>query len=153
MNERITEAIIRAMLRRMSYVIRYGDIEDELRKLATSKDEFEKLRHELDDNINPIVARGKYDTCYIYRIYDDEESRRNDVIVVVPFCLGDEFEKPTLEELGRLYENKRRELHEALDSVINELIKVWARDVDAPVDVSDAVSLLRKKLIGTVSIE
>jgi len=145
MDERITEAIIRAMLRRMSYVIRYGDIEDELRKLATSNDEFEKLRHELDDNINPITARGKYDTCYIYRIYEDEEPRRSNVIVVVPFCLGDEFEKPTLEELGKLYKDKRRELHEALDSVINELIKVWARDVDAPVNVSDAVSLLKKK--------
>jgi len=147
MDERITEAIIRAMLRRMSYVIRYGDIEDELRKLVTSKDEFEKLRHELDDNINSITARGKYDTCYIYRIYEDE-SRRSDVIVVVPFCLSDEFEKPTLEELGRLYEDKRRELHEALDSVINELIKAWTRDVDVPVDVIDAVSLLRKKLLS-----
>jgi len=144
MDERITETIIRAMLRRMSYVIRYGDIEDELRKLVTSKDEFEKLRHELDNNINPITARGKYDTCYIYRIYEDEESRMNDVIVVVPFCLSDEFEKPTLEELGRLYRDKG--LRKALDSIINELIKAWARDVDAPVDVIDAVSLLRKKL-------
>ncbi len=43
--------------------------------------------------------------------------------MVVPFCLGDEFEKPTLEELGKLYKNKRKELHEALDSIINELIK------------------------------
>jgi hypothetical protein len=146
MDERITEAIIRAMLRRMSYVIRYGDIEDELRKLVTSKDEFERLRHELDGNINSIIVRGKYDTCYIYRIYEDEETRRNNVIVVVPFCLSDEFEKPTLEELGMLYKDKRRELHEALDSVINELIKAWARDVDAPADVNDAISLLRKKL-------
>ncbi len=37
-------------------MIRCGDIEDELRKLATSNEEFEKLRHELDDNINPVNA-------------------------------------------------------------------------------------------------
>ena len=124
-------------------MVRFGDVEDELRRLATSEDEFERLRRELLSNINPISRRGKYDTCYLYRIYEDT-SHENDVIVVVPFCLGDEFEKPTLEELGKLYRNK--ELHKALDSVINELIKTWARDMDVPVDVDNAVSLLRKKL-------
>jgi hypothetical protein len=145
MDERVVESVIRAVLRRKSFVVRFGDVEDELRRLVTSEDEFKKLRHELFGKINPISARGNYDTCYIYRIYEDS-LRDNDVIVVVPFCLDDESEKPTLEELGKLYREKDEKLHKALDSVINELIKVWARDMDIPVDVDDAVSLLRKKL-------
>jgi len=143
MDERVVEAVVKAVLRRKSFVVRFGDIEEELHRLVTSEDEFEKLRQELLSNINPISRRGKYDTCYLYRIYEDT-SRKNNVIVIVPFCLGDEFEKPTLEELGKLYRDKA--LHKALDSVINELIKVWARDVDAPVDIGGVVSLLRKKL-------
>jgi len=143
MSEGAVEAVVRAVLRRKSFVVRFGDIEEELRRLATSEGEFERLRRELLSNINSIIRRGKYDTCYLYRIYEDT-SRENDVIVVVPFCLDDEFEKPTLEELGKLYRNK--ELRKALDSIINELIKTWARDMDVPVDVDNAVSLLRKKL-------
>jgi len=143
MSEGAVEAVVRAVLRRKSFVVRFGDIEEELRRLATSEGEFERLRQELLSNINSIIRRGKYDTCYLYRIYEDA-SRENDVIVVVPFCLDDEFEKPTLEELGKLYRNK--ELRKALDSIINELIKTWARDMDVPVDVDNVVSLLRKKL-------
>ena len=143
MNERIVEAVVKAVLRKRSFVVWFSDIEEELHRLVTSEDEFERLRQELLSNINPISSRGKYDTCYLYHIYEDT-SRKDDVIVVVPFCLGDEFEKPTLEELGKLYRDKG--LHKALDSVINELIKVWAHDVGAPVDIDDAVSLLRRKL-------
>ena len=143
MNGKAVEAVVRAVLRRKSFVVRFGNIEDELRRLATSEDEFERLRRELLSNINPISRRGKYDTCYLYRIYKDT-SHRNDVIVIVPFCLSDEFEKPTLEELGKLYRGEK--LHKALDSVINELIKMWMSDRDVPVDIDDVVSLLRKKL-------
>jgi len=92
-DQRILEAIIRAVYRHNSLVLRYGWISNELKDIA--RDEYRRLD---EDAYNLIVGR---EIRNVYMIYYHPNNTDNNIVAVVP-CESDDLLE-ILEELADLY--------------------------------------------------
>jgi hypothetical protein len=115
-------AIARAIEKKRSFVVWYGDIYDELRKLVDDDDEFHNLENRLYEDI--VERRIKN----VYRFWGTCDDSECDIIIVSPRELGDD-ELKIVKELAQLYNFKRyegdEEEREELTLTIHNLIKKW----------------------------
>jgi hypothetical protein len=122
-DKRVVEAIIRAITKRRSFVVWYGDIYDELRSLIDDDDEFHKIENELYEDI----FNGKIKN--VYRFWGTCDDSECDIIVASPATL-DENQLKILKELAELYSFKGydgdRYEREELTQTIHNLIKMWS---------------------------
>jgi hypothetical protein len=122
-DKRAVIAIIRAIEKRRSFVLWYGDIYDELRSLIEDDDEF----HEIENRMYEDIAEGRIEN--VYRFWGTCDSSECDIIIVSPIEL-DENQLRMLEELSRLYSFRGydgdEEEREELTQTIHNLIKMWA---------------------------
>jgi len=117
-------AIINAVARRKSFVVWYGDIYDELRKLIEDDDEFHEVENRLYEDI--VGHRIKN----VYRFWGTCSGSECDIVVVSPVELGESRLK-ILEELSQLYSFKGydgddEEEREELTLMLHNLVKMWA---------------------------
>jgi hypothetical protein len=122
-DKRAVEAIIRAVEKKRSYVLWYGDIYDELRSLIDDDDEF----HEIENRLYEDIVDGKIKN--VYRFWGMCDSSECDIIVASPVTL-DERQLKMLKELAELYSFKGydgdRDEREELTQTIHNLIKMWS---------------------------
>jgi hypothetical protein len=122
-DKRAVIAIARALEKKRSFVVWYGDIYDQLRELIEDDDEFHEIENKLYDD---IVSRNIKN---VYRFWGPCDSSECDIIVVSPKELTEEQLK-MLKELTQLYSFKRydgdEDEREELTSTIHNLIKMWA---------------------------
>ena len=122
-DKRAVIAIARALEKKRSFVVWYGDIYDQLRELIEDDDEF----HEIENKLYDDIVDGKIEN--VYRFWGPCDSSECDIIVVSPKELTEEQLK-MLKELTQLYSFKRydgdEDEREELTSTIHNLIKMWA---------------------------
>jgi len=122
-DRRAVVAIARAVAKRRSFVVWYGDIYDELRSLIDDDDEF----HEIENKLYEDIVDGKIKN--VYRFWGPCDDSECDIIAVSPIEL-DENQLKMLKELAELYSFKGydgdRDEREELTLVIHNLIKMWA---------------------------
>ena len=122
-DKRAIMAIIRAISKKESFVVWYGDIYDELRDIIEDDDEFHEVENALYDAIVGGKIRG------VYRFWGPCDDSECDIVIVSPVELSEEQHK-ILNELTQLYsfkgydgdEEERREL----TLTLHNLIKMWA---------------------------
>jgi hypothetical protein len=113
-------AVINAVTKRRSFVVWYGDIYDELRKMIENDDEF----HEVENKLYEDIVEGRIKG--VYRFWGTCDSSECDIIVVTPFDELDESQLKVLRELTELYrfrgyegdEDEREELTLTLHNLI-----------------------------------
>jgi hypothetical protein len=121
-DKRAVIAIARAVEKRRSYVLWYGDIYDELRSLIEDDEEFHRVENRLYEDIVDGRIRN------VYRFWGTCDDSECDIIVVSPIVLN-ENQLKMLRELSRLYSFKRydgNEEREELTLVLHNLIKMWS---------------------------
>ncbi len=132
-------AIIRAVTKKRSFVVRYGDIYDELRDMINDDDEFHEVENTLYENIVDIKG--------VYRFWGTCDSSECDIVIVSPVELDDE-QLNILEELSRLYSFKAydgdEDEREELTMTLHNLIKKWASGCLHMSSPAEAVVLLAK---------
>ncbi len=116
-------AIIRAIEKKRSFAVWYGDIYDELRGMIEDDDEF----HEVEDKLYSDIVDSKIKN--VYRFWGPCGDSECDIIVVTPVELSEDQLK-IIEELTRLYRFKGydgdEDEREELTATIHNLIKMWA---------------------------
>jgi hypothetical protein len=130
-DSRILEAIIRAVFKYDSFVLKYAWIEKELRSIVNNEDEFRVLEEKMYEH---IVYSGIKNVSMIYY---HEDAVDNNVVVVAPCTLSNE-QFATLEELADLYDyagyedptafkyvNVVKYDRPSLDIVMHNLIRAW----------------------------
>jgi len=132
MDKRAILAVIKAVARKNSFVIRYGDIEDEMSEMIEDENEYDKVRYGFYD-----LLYEQKKLKYIYYIYEDEQESYFDRIVVSPVELDDK-QVDTLREIASLLvygfsldmDKDRSEIEDEVDEVIikviNGLIRKWS---------------------------
>jgi len=124
-DKRAILAVIKAVAKNNSFVIRFGDIEDELAGMVEDEEEFDRLREEL-------LYSSQERLKYIYYIYENERESWFDRVVVSPIELN-ENQLRVLSEVAELldygfsrdeYEN--RNIDEVITKVINGLVRKWS---------------------------
>jgi hypothetical protein len=122
-DKRAIMAIINAVARRNSFVVWYGDIYDELRKLIEDDDEFHKIENKLYDDI--VEERIKN----VYRFWGPCGDSECDIVVLSPVGLNEEQLK-IIKELAQLYSFKQydgdEDEREELTTTIHNLVKMWS---------------------------
>jgi hypothetical protein len=126
-DKRAILAVIKAVARKNSFVIKYGDIEDALSEMIVDENEYDKVRYGFYD-----LLYEQKKLKYIYYIYENERESYFDRIVVSPIELS-ESQLKTLSEVVELldygfsrdeYEN--RNIDEVITKVINGLVRKWS---------------------------
>jgi len=129
-DKRAILAVIKAVAKNNSFVIRFGDIEDELAGMVEDEEEFDRLREEL---LYSSPERLKY----IYYIYENERESWFDRVVASPIKLN-ESQLKTLSEVAELLdygfsrnvdedENEiKDEVDKVITKVINGLVRKWS---------------------------
>jgi len=119
-DKRIVTAVIRAVAERNSFVVRYGDIYDQLDGLVEDDDEFYRLEDKMYEAISEGLLRG------VYKFQGPCEDSDCDVVVVSPEPLSEEALK-VIEYIASLYQfgpydgsDERREV----DRVIHNFVKM-----------------------------
>jgi hypothetical protein len=135
-------AIIRAIEKRRSFVVWYGDIYDELSKLIDDDDEFHKIENKLYEDIND----GRIENVYWFRgTCDDSEC---DIVVVSPRKLLSDGALTVIEKLTRLYRFKGydgdRDEREELTQTIHNLVKMWNSGCTNMSSPAEAVYMLAR---------
>ena len=134
-------AIIKAVAKRRSFVVWYGDIYDELRGLIEDDDEF----HEIENKLYEDVVEGRIKN--VYRFWGPCGDSECDIVVVSPHELSSDKLK-IVEELTRLYSFKRydgdRDEREELTQTIHNLIKMWSSTCLKVSSPAEAVFTLAK---------
>ncbi len=122
-DKRAIIAIIRAVAKKKSFVVWYGDIYDELRSLIEDDDEFHEVESALYDTIVDGKIRG------VYRFWGVCGDSECDIVVVSPVELGEDKLK-MLRELSQLYSFKGYDGDEdergELTATIHNLVKMWS---------------------------
>ena len=122
-DKRAVIAIARAITKRRSFVVWYGDIYDELRSLIDDDDEF----HEIENKLYEDIVDGKIKN--VYRFWGTCDDSECDIIAVSPIEL-DENQLKMLKELAELYSFKGydgdRDERRELTLVLHNLVKMWA---------------------------
>ena len=114
-------AIIRALAKVRKFVVRYGEIREELSAMIEDDEEYYKV----EDMLYEHISEGRIK--HAYKIYDDVDGSDGDVIVVAPKELSAQ-QLATLEELARLYEFAKYDGSDdraEIDAVIHNLVKMW----------------------------
>jgi hypothetical protein len=96
-DSRILEAIIRAVNKRDSYILKYSWIEEELRAIVDNEDEFRAL----EERMYELISGGEVKNVRI--IYRHVDSIGDSVVAVAPCTLTEERWN-TLVELADLYD-------------------------------------------------
>jgi hypothetical protein len=116
-------AVINAITKRRSFVVWYGDIYDELRKIIEDDDEF----HEVENRLYEDIVEGRIKN--VYRFWGTCDDSECDIVIVSPIEL-DETRLKIIEELTELYSFKGydgdRDEREELTQTLHNLIKKWA---------------------------
>jgi hypothetical protein len=159
-DERVIEAIIRAVDRYNSFVLRYSWITDELRDLV-SKNKYYVLKeyYALKEKLHEYIATGRIRN--VRMIYD--------YVVAVAPCEVPEEKWRVLKELAELYGYEAYDdpcsfkyftvmfSHPSLDFVLHNLIRAWCMlgeyDDNAEALYNSFATVLRKKFDEIVSYD
>jgi len=130
-DKRILEAIIRAVYRYDSFVLKYAWIEKELRSIVDNEDEYKAL----EEKMYELIANGEIRNVGI--IFRHVDSIGDSVVAVAP-CTLTETQWEELEELADLYDYAGYEDPTAfkydlavkrdrpsLDIVMHNLVRAW----------------------------
>jgi len=135
-------AIIRAITKRRSFVVWYGDIYDELRSLIDDDDEFHKIENKLYEDI----AEGRVEN--VYRFSGPCGDSDCDIIIVSPRELSGDSLK-IVSELVHLYRFKGydgdKDEREELTQTLHNLVKMWNSGCVNMSDPAEAVFTLAKR--------
>jgi len=96
-DRRIIEAIIRAVYRYDSFILKYGWVASELKDIAESEDEY----RELDEKAYELIANGEIKN--VSMIYFHPDNADDSVVVAAPCALSNDLMQ-MLEELADLYD-------------------------------------------------
>ncbi len=122
-DKRAIIAIIKAVAKRRSFVVWYGDVYDELRDMIEDDDEFHEIENKLYED---IVERRIKNVYRFWGVCDDSEC---DIVVVSPVELSEDKLK-MLRELSQLYSFKGydgdEDEREELTATIHNLVKMWS---------------------------
>ena len=140
-DQREIMAIIKAITKKRSFVLWYGDIYDELRDLIEDDDEF----HEIENKLYEDIVEGRIKN--VYRFWGPCGDSECDIIVVSPLEL-DESQLKMLEELSQLYSFKGydgdEDEREELTLTLHNLIKMWSSSCLKISGPAEAVYMLAK---------
>jgi hypothetical protein len=121
-DKKIATALIRAVAEKNSFVMRYGDIYDQLDGLVEDDDEFYRLEDKMYEAISEGLLHG------VYKFPGPCEDSDCDIVVVSPEPLSEEALK-VIEYIASLYQfspydgsGERREV----DRVIHNFVKMQA---------------------------
>jgi hypothetical protein len=122
-DKRAVIAIARAIEKKRSFVVWYGDVFNELRDLIEDDDEF----HEVEDKLYDAIVERRIKN--VYRFWGTCDDSECDIVIVSPVELN-EGQLKTLRELSLLYSFKGydgdEDEREELTLTIHNLIKMWA---------------------------
>jgi len=149
-DKRAIVAIARAVEKKRSFVVWYGDIYDALRNLIIEDDEF----HEIENKLYEDVVNGRIKN--VYRFWGTCDSSECDIVIVTPGELSEKQLK-IVEELIELYtfrlydgdEDERSELTRTL----HNLIKMWFSDCRYASSPAEAVYVLAEKYMLDIEEE
>ena len=122
-DKRAIIAIIRAIEKKRSFVVWYGDIYDELYEMIDDDDEF----HETENKLYEDIVAGRIKN--VHRFWGACDASECDIVVASPVEL-DESQLKMLKELAELYSFKGYEgdedEREELTLTLHNLIKMWS---------------------------
>jgi len=140
-DKRAVIAIARALAKRKSFAVWYGDIYDELRNIIEDDDEF----HEVENKLYEDIVDGKIRN--MYRFWGTCDASECDIIIVTPVGL-DESQLKIVKELTGLYRFKGydgdEEEREELTLTIHNLIKAWSSGCLKMSSPAEAIYVLAK---------
>jgi len=119
-DKRIVAAVLRAVAERRSFVLRYGDIYEQLDKMVEDDGEFYELEDKAYEAVSGGLLRG------VYKFPGPCEDGDCDVVVVSPEPLGGEALK-ALEHIAALYQFRPYDgsgEREEVDRVIHNFVKM-----------------------------
>jgi hypothetical protein len=122
-DKRAIVAIARAVAKKKSFVVWYGDIYYELRDIIEDYDEF----HEIENRLYEDIVEGRIKN--VYRFWGTCDDSECDIVVVSPIELS-ERQLKIIKELAELYRFKGydgdEDEREELTLTLHNLIKMWA---------------------------
>jgi len=119
-DKRIVTAVLRAVAERNSFVVKYGDVYDQLDRLVEDDDEFYRLEDEAYEAISEGLLRG------VYKFPGPCEDSDCDVVVVSPELLSEEMLK-VIEHIAALYRFRPYDgsgEREEVERVIHNFVKM-----------------------------
>jgi len=140
-DKRAIVAIARAVAKKKSFVVWYGDIYDELRDIIEDGDEF----HEVENKLYEDIVEGRIKN--VHRVQGPCGDSDCDIVIVSPVELDKEKLK-IVEELAQLYSFKGydgdEDEREELTQTLHNLVKLWSSGCMHMSGPAEAVYVLAK---------
>jgi hypothetical protein len=100
----VKQALVNAVRKTRSYVLRYEYVYDEIYDLIEDEDEAWTVENAVYGILGGYAV--KIDDVIVYKIYVDEDTSENDIIVVLPDVELSERQLKMLEEIAELFATK-----------------------------------------------